>query len=406
MKRAFRQCLVLGVIVAVLPSVALAVPGVVTMEVVEIDGAPITPSTNVNVDIGQQVTVEVYLEGWTPELLGFYQVLVDDISNDGGSPLWIAPVPCATAADCPNTASCSEGFCQCEESIFIDSSLLDYVFFNRVTIDASACTDEDSFSFGGILFGPGIADSGARKYLGSTILEVGPEACGSHTLAFDASNPAQGTNIRTPDSVLIDLTATATLNINVGTECVAGCSSIVTALPPDCEVDAGQPHPVDDAGAEQGLTSIEITLGGAACSSASVGVDDFGVVQIPFDILNLPPTIVSVTPSDEDSVIVELSGPINTESWTCFNLTDFPDQRTCVGYLSSDANASGLADGDDITAWIAAVEGDAPRPAWSTDIDRSGTTEPDDLLRLIDVLNGGGEYEVGFGTTLPACPGT
>ena len=43
-------------------------------------------------------------------------------------------------------------------------------------------------------------------------------------------------------------------------------------------------------------------------------------------------------------------------------------------------------------------------PDYSSDIDRSGVTTGSDILRLIDLLNGAGEFETWIARSLPSCP--
>ena len=50
---------------------------------------------------------------------------------------------------------------------------------------------------------------------------------------------------------------------------------------------------------------------------------------------------------------------------------------------------------------IDALNGSVPLPLSSTDSDRSGVVQPQDLLRLIDLLNGAGAFEPWNGRSLP-----
>ncbi len=44
---------------------------------------------------------------------------------------------------------------------------------------------------------------------------------------------------------------------------------------------------------------------------------------------------------------------------------------------------------------------DPTPPSYQTDTDRSDVTNPSDVLRVIDLLNGAGAYDVYLGATLP-----
>jgi len=43
-------------------------------------------------------------------------------------------------------------------------------------------------------------------------------------------------------------------------------------------------------------------------------------------------------------------------------------------------------------------------PIYATDINRTGATNGQDILRLIDVLNGSGDFTPWLAQTLPPCP--
>ncbi len=42
-----------------------------------------------------------------------------------------------------------------------------------------------------------------------------------------------------------------------------------------------------------------------------------------------------------------------------------------------------------------------PLEEHQSDVDRSGVTNANDILRVIDLLNGAGEYDIYLGATLP-----
>jgi hypothetical protein len=64
-----------------------------------------------------------------------------------------------------------------------------------------------------------------------------------------------------------------------------------------------------------------------------------------------------------------------------------------IGFLPGDVNADLVAGPLDILALIDHLNGLKNLPVWSTDIDRSGQTNPQDILREVDVLNGAGAFE-------------
>jgi len=67
-------------------------------------------------------------------------------------------------------------------------------------------------------------------------------------------------------------------------------------------------------------------------------------------------------------------------------------------------NGDDVVDADDLAALLDALNGKST-PVWglySTDIDRSGSLSPGDVLRLVDLLGGGDAYAPGWrGTARP-----
>ena len=62
----------------------------------------------------------------------------------------------------------------------------------------------------------------------------------------------------------------------------------------------------------------------------------------------------------------------------------------CLGYLPADADQDGAVGAADMDYLIDCVNGDADPPCemWQTDINRSGEGNAQDILRMIDLLNG------------------
>jgi hypothetical protein len=58
-----------------------------------------------------------------------------------------------------------------------------------------------------------------------------------------------------------------------------------------------------------------------------------------------------------------------------------------LGAVPGDVNGDGFAGPQDILALVNVLNGMAELPDWSTDINRSGKAEPGDIMRLIDILN-------------------
>jgi hypothetical protein len=65
-----------------------------------------------------------------------------------------------------------------------------------------------------------------------------------------------------------------------------------------------------------------------------------------------------------------------------------------------DVNGDGTGNGDDIVSMTLALDGVTPLPLLQTDTDRNEVAGPEDLLRLVDILNGGGDLLSWFGVVV------
>lgn len=66
-----------------------------------------------------------------------------------------------------------------------------------------------------------------------------------------------------------------------------------------------------------------------------------------------------------------------------------------------DVNGDGTTSPRGILALINSINGIKPRPLFSTDMDRNGELNPQDVLREIDLLNGAGAFEAWNFRSLP-----
>ena len=72
-------------------------------------------------------------------------------------------------------------------------------------------------------------------------------------------------------------------------------------------------------------------------------------------------------------------------------MADDPGDRIDIGFLPGDVTGDGLSSpGSDILGLIDSINGveGRVRPAYATDINRSGVTTGSEILRLIDLFNG------------------
>ncbi len=171
-------------------------------------------------------------------------------------------------------------------------------------------------------------------------------------------------------------------------QCITSdCTMVLSTNPPNCEVDAGQPHPIGDNKTLQGWMSMDFDFD-EACSPANT-IADFSVRTVPGN--SLPPAIASVV-NTSATTTVNFAGVIPTNEWTCVTHTPLGVEK-CIGFLPADVNASLGSNAQDITALINSLNGVVPRPIFATDVNRSGPpANPQDITGLINLLNGAGAF--------------
>ncbi|MCH7925087.1 MAG: hypothetical protein IIC51_06095, partial [Planctomycetes bacterium] len=172
--------------------------------------------------------------------------------------------------------------------------------------------------------------------------------------------------------------------------------------PGNCAIDAREPHSITDSTARNGWDRMVLSF---SCDPTSLGLStgDFTVFTDP------PNGLIAIGGVDVDGVgntiTVTLTDKISPGAWTCIS---FPDTgaRWCMGYLPADASQDGLSAAGDINALINSINlvPGFVLPLHATDINRSGLVNGQDILRLIDLLNGAGEFGVWIAAGLPACP--
>ena len=165
--------------------------------------------------------------------------------------------------------------------------------------------------------------------------------------------------------------------------------------PPNGAIDGRQPADLDDdCVTPLGWDAIEIEFTGDA---SGVVTSNFAITVEPDDVT--PPSIVGGTAAGEFYTLT-LDGPIPPAHWTTFTYTP-TGTSTVLGALPGDADGNGTANPQDILALIDSLNGVVPLPEWGTDMDRSGASNPQDILPLIDLLNGAGCFDPWNGVSLP-----
>lgn len=169
---------------------------------------------------------------------------------------------------------------------------------------------------------------------------------------------------------------------------------IVSSTPASLSIDARQPS--DIAGQNMfGWTSVDLIFDGAV---PLISPQEFYVTQQGGG--GPPPGILSTLLLNPNQVRVTFDRAITAGAWT--RILHIPSGTSVrLGFLPGDVNGNGHTSPDDILALIDSLNGVTIRPSWATDMNRSGVAEPSDILRLIDLLNGAGEFESWNDRSLP-----
>ena len=169
--------------------------------------------------------------------------------------------------------------------------------------------------------------------------------------------------------------------------------SVVASNPPDGAIDARQPSEPDGSN-EAGWGGIELTFIG---DPAGVQSSDF---VITVDPEGEAPQVASVE-IDGSVVTVEFTALIPLEAWTTITHSA-SGSSVRIGALPGDVSNDGISSANDVLALIDFLNGAGdPLADYQSDIDRSGAASPSDVLRVIDLLNGAGVYDEYIGATLP-----
>ncbi len=187
------------------------------------------------------------------------------------------------------------------------------------------------------------------------------------------------------------------VNAHQAVVAAASVPRICTGSLPNDAIDARQPRTPDDP-ADQGWSWVDLDFIG---DTSALTPADFTVTQE--GVVGAPPFALVVKPSPpplDGSVRVILSRAITPKAWTTVTHTA-SGTSISLGFLPGDSDGNGIAEEIDLQVLFDALNGVSDPPIWTIDIDRSGKLAPADILRLIDLLNGGGPYEPYLGTFLP-----
>lgn len=166
--------------------------------------------------------------------------------------------------------------------------------------------------------------------------------------------------------------------------------------PPNCVIDARQPSKPD--GSEpSGWQRVEISFNGDVSSLTTA---DFSVSGLGGD--GVAPSIGAVEPVDLDTLRITLDDRIKPGGWTVIT-HEASQAHATLGSLPGDVSSDRWSLPDDISYLIDCLSEHQACEEWQCDVDRSGAWAPADILRVIDLLNGAGEFEEWNERSLPGC---
>jgi len=172
--------------------------------------------------------------------------------------------------------------------------------------------------------------------------------------------------------------------------------------PGNCAIDARRPFDPNNPGVAEGWDRLILRF---SCDPADLAAglvpSDFPRSTVPF---SLAPFLTGISTSGMDMTL-QLSRPISPGFYTCISHPDSANQW-CAGFLPANANQDAVSNASDINALINSINlvPGFVLPEYATDIDRGLVTNPSDILRLIDLLNGAGAFDPWLGVSLQDCP--
>ncbi|MGB0715216.1 MAG: hypothetical protein ACPGXK_05020 [Phycisphaerae bacterium] len=169
---------------------------------------------------------------------------------------------------------------------------------------------------------------------------------------------------------------------------------LVDSSPAPCGIDARQNFDIVQPAVPQGWRFFNLEY---ACSVEGSQSQNFEITVQE----GAPPFVLDVSGFGNEAT-VELLSPIPPGQWTCIRRS-CTTGTACLGSLPGDVNGDRVADFEDVMTLRDHLDGEITLGMHQVDINHSNEVGPEDLLRLIDLLNGGGAYEAWHGETLGDC---
>ena len=414
-------CRIVGLVLGGLVVFGLGTPvrgATVSLKAVEVNGAALpSPTNTVTVAAGDTILAKLFISGWDGEIedvriwqsgvlgkagsisgiigtilpLGFPDLPNDGAFVDGG-------LACTGGANvgepCINSVNqCgAPDLCDCVEPDFImcDVGAVPICAVANVTLD---------YKYGCIIFDDvGAIDDGRDFYVGTLILEVSKDACGTFTFAMDTVPDNNFLTSTIPEVTIHPLTEDLVIQV--------ACDPTITCNPPNCSIDARYPHDPSDSSASFNWDELDITF--APIPDAGVGNIGCGSFSVRTEGRIYEVDCLIVTTLDDDTVRVQLDTKLLNGGWMCikYNAGQPGANECCLMPLPADVNASRTPTGTDLLDLIDFFNGEGdPLAMWQCDIDRDGQCLLSDLTAEIDLLLGTGAFRtwLGFGPRV-ACP--
>jgi len=413
MKNVTGRVFLISLSVGLLGAAGVAEAAKFSIEAVEVNGTPITPTNNVLVNPGDTIVCEIFASEWSlvdEALLKSWQVQLDSsgYSNVGPGVVrprgWERPIPkisCLVNEDCPpeypiclTDLRCTNEYHDPRQGAFIDSYRSDYIFYGLGELKAVDVSTLD-YRYGSSLLQTSdcpLYNPPHHKYCGTLILDVDDNACGVFTIGmYDGDSEMRDC----PYGFLIEPLELEGLTIDTQLPC--DCV-VDTFTPENCSIDARQPcNPDGSNTAGWNSATLRFNVG---CNAANYDTDDFSVSEEPDSGNTI--FVTSVNPIINRTTIT-FNRRITLGAWTC--VTFLPTRyESCFGHLPADVTSDEISAPLDILWVIDCINGDETCKIHQGDVDRSGVTGPPDILRVIDLLNGAGVYDPWLDVLIPACP--
>jgi len=374
----FRTGLILGLTAAV----ALGQTPTYSIEAVAVNGIPIPngPASKVSITHGDVVTAKVFIRNWSPngEKLRAYQLKLDDVSYASGEQGVVQPVDLQMHPDKDPNA-------------FIDESDPQWVHFGLGTIPI---TDTVSLGYRWVsvllesIDGPISAQDG-KKYSCATVnLTPSLNAKGTFTLALVEDPYITGMITSENDQIMPIEYERLTVDLDPTPK----WRRMISSHPPDGAVDARSAS--RKRAEEDSWTTIRLTFN---ADPGKVAAEDFTVQ----DGTSSSPQIKKIS-TEGETLAVLLDRPIRAGAWTTIT-HKHSSTSTRIGRFPGDVDGNGTTDTNDLLALLDAINGVRKLPEYQFDIDGNGAPGPGDLLRLLDIISEGrvGSRTSGAGRTQP-----